>query len=118
MPAVSRAHEDNVTYLRVVDEVTRSGITQEQLGKAVGASLRTVQNWAAGANPPRGAKATRLLDVRTIIDVLKDAYTEEGIEIWLNSRNRRLALQRPIDLLTEGRIEEVLAEARWVTGGM
>ena len=107
-----------LTYLRVVEEVTRSGITQAQLGKAVGASVRTVQNWASGVNPPSGARAARLLDVRSIIDQLNDSYTDEGIEIWLHSRNRNLDMRRPIDMLVEGRIDEVLEQARWVAGGM
>lgn len=114
----SPPNRQGLTYLRVVDEVTRSGITQAELGQAVGASVRTVQNWAAGTHPPSGKKASRLLDIRSIIDQLEDSYNAEGIEIWLHSRNRNLDMRRPIDLLTEGMIDEVLAEARWVAGGM
>ncbi len=114
----SRPTDGGLTYLRVVDEVTQSGITQAELGAAVGASVRTVQNWAAGVNPPRGRAAAKLLDVRSIIDLLKDSYSEEGIDIWLHSRNRNLDMERPVDLLTTGRIEAVLDEARWVAGGM
>lgn len=109
---------EGLTYLRVVEDVTRSGITQRELGAAVGASLRSVQNWAAGVNPPRGRKATRLLDIRSIIDLLQDSYTDEGTDIWLHSRNRNLDMHRPIDLLTDGRIDDVLEQARWVAGGM
>lgn len=110
--------EQGLTYLRVVKEVTSSGITQAELGRAVGASERTVQNWAAGTNPPSARKAARLLDILSVIDLLQDSYTPEGIEIWLRSRNRNLDMQRPIDLLVEGRFDEVLDEARWVAGGM
>lgn len=114
----SHLTEQGLTYLRVVDQVTSSGITQAELGQAVGASVRTVQNWASGVNPPSGRNASRLLDVRSIIDQLRDSYNDEGIQIWLHSRNRNLDMRRPIDLLTEGRIDEVLDEARWVAGGM
>jgi transcriptional regulator with XRE-family HTH domain len=101
-----------------VDEVTRSGITQAELAKAVGAGARTVQNWASGNNAPRGKAAERLLDVRTIVDLLSDSYTDEGIDIWLHSRNRNLEMRRPIDLLIEGHVNQVLDEAKWVAGGM
>ncbi len=113
-----RNEQASPTYLNVIDEVTGSGITQAELGRAVGASVRSVQNWVSGQNPPRGRTAEKLLDLRTIVALLRDSYTDEGINIWLHSRNHNLALQRPIDLLTEGRIEEVLDEARWVAGGM
>jgi transcriptional regulator with XRE-family HTH domain len=104
--------------MRVVDEVTRSGITQAELAKVVGAGPRTVQNWARGHNTPRGKSAERLLDIRTIVELLGDSYTEEGIDIWLHSRNRNLDMRRPIDMLTEGQVDRVLEQAKWVAGGM
>jgi transcriptional regulator with XRE-family HTH domain len=106
------------TYMQVVDDVTRSGVTQAELASAVGAAARTVYNWASGHNAPRGLVAERLLDVHAIVDLLSDAYTEEGIDIWLHSRNRNLDMRRPIDLLKEGEVDEVLEQAKWVVGGM
>lgn len=108
----------SLTYIRVIEEVTRTGITQSELGKVVGAATRSVQNWANGQNMPRGKSVVRLLDLHTIVSILADSYTDEGIDIWLHARNRNLDMQRPIDLLTAGQIDEVLAEARWVAGGM
>lgn len=107
----------SLTYLRVLQQVVNSGITQVELGQAVGAAPRTVQNWASGEAKPTGIKAQKLLDVRTVVELLQDSYTDEGIRIWLHSRNRNLHLERPIDLLTQGRIDEVLEEAQSVSGG-
>jgi transcriptional regulator with XRE-family HTH domain len=118
-PAASVPDEPgSVTYMRVVDEVTRAGITQAELAKAVGSGPRAVQNWASGQNTPRGAAVRRLLDVRTVVELLRDSYTDEGIDIWLHARNRNLDMRRPIDLIVEGRIEEVIDQAKWVAGGM
>jgi hypothetical protein len=73
-------------------------------------------------HPPRPSvtcgSAERLLDIHTIVELLSDSYTNEGIDIWLHSRNRNLEMRRPIDLLIEGQVDEVLDEAKWVTGGM
>ena len=107
-----------VTYMRVVNEVTNAGISQSELAQAVGSATRTVQNWATGHNTPRGEAVKRLLDVRMVVQLLSDSYTDEGIDIWLHSRNRNLEMRRPIDLLTEGQIDRVLDEAKWVAGGM
>jgi len=109
---------ESVTYRQVVDDVTRSGITQAELARAVGAAARTVYNWASGHNAPRGGVAERLLDIHAIVDLLSDAYTDEGIDIWLHARNRNLDMRRPIDLLKEGEVDPVLEQARWVVGGM
>ena len=108
----------SVTYMRVVEKVTSSGITQAELAKAVGAGPRSVQNLASGHNAPRGRSAEKLLDVHAIVDILSDSYTPEGIDIWFHSRNRNLDMRRPIDLLTEGDFDSVLDEAKWVAGGM
>jgi ribosome-binding protein aMBF1 (putative translation factor) len=108
----------SVTYMRVVEEVTKAGITQAELAKAVGSGPRAVQNWASGQNTPRGEAVKRLLDVRTVVELLQDSYTDEGIDIWLHARNRNLDMRRPIDLIIEGQIEEVIDQAKWVAGGM
>ncbi|MEA2207428.1 MAG: hypothetical protein QOE77_4204 [Blastocatellia bacterium] len=104
-----------LTYLRIVDDITRSGLTQVELSQAVGASLRTVQNWATGNAMPAGAKVRRLLDVQYIVRELREVYTEEGVQIWLHARNRNLGSQRPIDLLAAGRYDDVVAEAEHVS---
>lgn len=107
----------NVTYMRIVDDVTSSVITQNELASAVGASVRTVQNWTRGGSP-RGATAHRLLDVQHLVNELREVYTDEGIQIWLRSRNRNLGGRRPIELLAEDQIGAVLDEVERVVGGM
>ena len=106
------------TYLRILEEVAASGITRTELSKAVGAAERTVQTWAAGTSKPTGTRAQRLLDVQMIVRLLSDTYTQEGIRIWLNSRNRNLNLERPINLLEDGKIDAVLEEASRISEAM
>ncbi len=108
----------DVTYLRILEEVHNSGITRAELSKAVGAAERTVQTWYAGTSKPTGTRVQRLLDVQLIVRLLGDTYTQEGIRIWLNARNRNLHLRRPIDLLEEGHVDAVLEEADRISGGM
>ena len=107
-----------LTYLRVVRKVADAGLSQEEIANAVGASLRTVQGWAAGSSTPKGLKAQRLLDLKYLVEELGDAYTEEGIQIWLHARNRNLEGRRPIELLAEGQADAVMAEVDRITGGM
>jgi DNA-binding transcriptional regulator YiaG len=123
--AKSLAHVDgqasgpeSLTYLRIVDQVTRTGISQRELGEAVGASVRTVQNWASGQAAPRGGSRERLLDVQYVVAELRDVYTDEGIEIWLRARNRNLGGARPIEVITAGDIDTVLQEAQRLARAM
>ncbi len=117
-PGDRRHAAGSLTYLRIVEEVTDSGLTQRELGQVVGASVRTVQNWAKGDASPSGAKVKRLLDLNYLIRTLRDVYTDEGVEIWLHSKNRNLDGERPIDLLTQGNLEVVLLEAQRLSEAM
>lgn len=105
------------TFVGVMQEVGTSGLTQAELAKAVGASVRAVQTWAAGTSQPTGVRADRLLDVKLILERLRDIYTEEGIRIWLHSRNNDLGMRRPIELLEQGEIDQVLDEVDSLVGG-
>lgn len=118
--AVARGPETGtgLTYLRIVEQVTGSGISQGELGRAVGASLRSVQSWAAGGAAPRGASRERLLDVKFIVEELQDVYTPEGVDIWLHARNRNLGGRRPLELLIDGDSGAVLEEAQRLSGAM
>lgn len=51
-----------------------------------------------------------------VFDILADTYTPQGVAIWLESRNRNLDMSRPLDLLKDGKLSAVLAEARRVAG--
>jgi hypothetical protein len=45
-----------------------------------------------------------------IVNVLSDTYDEDGVVIWLNSRNQLLSGERPIDLINRGeglRVREI-----------
>jgi ribosome-binding protein aMBF1 (putative translation factor) len=107
-----------LTYVRIVHQITRTGLSQTDLADAIGASLRTVQNWATGQSTPRGDSREKLLDVQFLIDELRDVYTDEGIGIWLRARNRNLGDARPVELITSGHMDRVLTEAQRLAGAM
>ena len=49
--------------------------------------------------------------------LLAEVYEPEGVQVWLDSRNRWLGMKRPVDLIEEGRGEDVLAAAERLVGG-
>src|ERR1700752_159093 len=96
-----------LVYTRVVADARR-GLTVSEIGGITGVSERSVQNWAAGKSRPAGESRDRLLERKYVIEGLADVYEDEGIEIWLHSRQRSLGGQSPLELLREGRFDEVL----------
>lgn len=120
MPATSArsgaASADSPLYRRVVADARRA-LSVAEIGEITGVSPRAVQNWANGSSRPEGTSRDRLLELKYIIEELSDVFTDEGIEIWLHSRQRTLGGRQPYDLLQEGRFEDVLLAVEALAGG-
>lgn len=95
-------------YTQVVGDLRGSALSTAEIGKLTGVSERQVQRWASGVSRPEGDSRTRLLELKYVIDLLREIYTDEGVEIWLHGRNRGLGGARPIELLQSGEFDIVL----------
>lgn len=113
----SEAGREANAFPRMISELTSAGLTQAQVGQIVDVSLRTVSGWAAGATVPGGRRVQLLLDLKTLVEELRGTYNDQGIQLWLNARNRNLDRRRPLDLLLEDQYDQVLAEAVRAGGG-
>lgn len=98
----------DVMYPKIVGELRGRLFSAAELAVLTGVSERQIQRWASGASRPEGDNRTKLLEVHYVVEQLRDVYTDEGIEIWLHGRNKSLNGKRPIALLEEGHIDEVL----------
>jgi hypothetical protein len=63
----------------------------------------------AGKAAPQPRTQLILSDLRYVVDRLSEFYTPDETRTWLYSRNALLNGERAIDLIHEGRTEEVLA---------
>lgn len=57
------------------------------------------------------------MELRYLLDRLRDVYTAEGADIWIHGRNRDLGGEKPSDLLAAGQFERVLAAVERLTAG-
>jgi hypothetical protein len=103
-------------YRRVVADARRA-LSIAEIGAITGVGDRAVQKWAQGASRPEGASRERLLELKYVIEQLSDVYDDEGIEIWLHARQRAFEGRPPLDLLRQGRFEEVLHIIERLAGG-
>jgi DNA-binding transcriptional regulator YiaG len=90
------------------------GLTQTELGHALGVSLRTVQNWerAGVAGSPR-----QLRDLEELWTILKESIKGLDIPAWLRSESDAFAGQRPLELLKEGKARDIIVEFRRLQAG-
>ena len=105
-----------LVYTRVVADARR-GLTAGEIGGITQVSERSVHNWASGKSRPEGESRDRLLELKYVIEGLGEIYEDEGIEIWLHSRQRSLGGRSPLELLRAGRFDEVLEAVDRVAGG-
>ena len=111
-----RVHQELGTYMDRVQRVRR-GLTAQEVASVVDVQVRQVQHWAAGNNRPQGIARERLLELDYIVELLSEIYDDEGIEIWLHSKNRSMEGQRPLDVLVGGDFQTVSAAVERLASG-
>ncbi|HXV22702.1 MAG TPA: hypothetical protein VED46_00425 [Alphaproteobacteria bacterium] len=71
-------------------------------------SKATVSRWSSGKATPHPRAQLVLSDLRYVVDRLAELYTPDEIRTWLYSRNALLAGRTAMELIHDGRTEEVL----------
>jgi transcriptional regulator with XRE-family HTH domain len=92
----------------VLDLRSALGLIQEEMAKAAGVSLRTLQNWEGIRPSPQAER--RLRDLIELRDTLRDYMSPGDMQAWLRSPNDSFGGPRPIDLIVDGRTRDVLLE--------
>jgi uncharacterized protein (DUF2384 family) len=96
------------------------GMTLEEFAVAVGRSPRTVSRWQTSGDDRATARGDAARQIRKLAqlqflteDVLGGAYAAE----WLRSPNRGFKGKAPIDLVTDGQTDSVLAALERLADG-
>jgi len=92
----------------------RYGLTQTELARSLGVSLRTVQNWERSG---RAGGTRGLRDLEELWIILKESIKGSDIPAWLRSESDAFAGQRPIELLKEGKARDIIVEFRRLQAG-
>lgn len=114
--SVATGRQNSLVYTRVVADARR-GLNLNEIGSITKVGERSVQNWAAGNSRPEGRQRDLLLELKYVIEGLSEVFEDEGIEIWLHSRQRSLGGQSPLDLLRNGEFQPVLEAIDRLAGG-
>lgn len=84
------------------------GLTGVDVANIAEVSKATVSRWSTGKAAPQPRTQLVLSDLRYVVDRLAEFYTPDQTRTWLYSRNALLSGARAMDLIHEGRTEEVL----------
>lgn len=94
---------------KIIDDLKeRGGLKGSDVANVVSVSPATVSRWTAGSAFPHPKTQLVISDLRYVVDRLADFYSPDETRIWLYARHRLLNGNRAIDLIHEGRTDEVL----------
>ena len=95
---------------RILDDLRqRGGLQGKDIANILGASPPTVSRWSRGAGAPTLHTQTVIAELRYVVERLSDFYAPDETRLWLHARHPLLDGRRAIDLIRDGRTEEVLA---------
>lgn len=81
------------------------GLTEADVAAATGADERSVRRWLGATRPTRHER--QIDDLRSIVQLLAETLTNDGVRQWLRARNRYLKGDRPLDVLARGEYKRV-----------
>lgn len=97
------------TFARYIKDLNEHGnLKGTDIANIASVSPATVSRWSAGTHVPHAKTQLVLSDLTYIVGRLEDYYSSSEIRIWLYARHPQLAGLRAIDLIVEGRSEEVI----------
>jgi uncharacterized protein (DUF2384 family) len=95
---------------RILEDLREHGGLQgKDVANIVDVSTATVSRWSHGIGTPNLRTQTIIAELRYVVDRLSDFYTPDETRLWLHTPHPLLNGERAIDLIYNGRTEEVLA---------
>jgi hypothetical protein len=90
----------------------KGGLLLVDIANVLETRPETVSRWNQGRAFPRAETERLLLDLEWIVDQLSDFYDPKEARIWLFSRQKLFDGKSPADLISDGKIEDVLDAVR------
>jgi transcriptional regulator with XRE-family HTH domain len=87
----------------------RGGLKGTDVANIAAVSPATVSRWASGASVPHPKTQLLISDLRFIVDRLAEFYDPAETRLWLYAKHPLLDGERPMDLIHDGRSDEVLS---------
>lgn len=86
----------------------RLGLTQEQMAHALNVTTRTLQNWEKKVGVSQLVRKTR--DLSELLELMDDYVSFPEERDWLNAPLAAFQNRRPVDLIGEGKLRDLIVE--------
>lgn len=104
------AHTSSLGALsdKVNELISTLHLTQDEVGKIVDASGRSVRRWVNGDVVTQRLNKQRLIELAYVADVVAEVIPIDQVNIWLFSPQRLLQHDTPADRIRNGDYKSVL----------
>jgi transcriptional regulator with XRE-family HTH domain len=85
-----------------------AGLKSVDIANITGVSEATVSRWVKGQSLPHPKTQLLLSDLHYVANRLRDSYGRDETRLWLYARHPQLNGERAMDVIANGRAEEVL----------
>jgi DNA-binding transcriptional regulator YiaG len=86
----------------------RLGLTQDQMASALNITTRTLQNWERNIGTSQTERRTK--DLWELLDLMDDYVVAKEERSWLNSPNAMFKNKKPIDMIIQGKLRDLIVE--------
>lgn len=98
----------NALATKVHDIIDNLGLTQDEVGRIVDASARSIARWTQGAVVPQRLNKQRLLELAYVAQAVTEVIPKEHANVWMFSPNKLLDHDSPADRIHAGGYRDVL----------
>lgn len=99
--------EDSIGF-DITEVRKRLGLTQDQMAFSLNVTTRTLQNWEKNVGTSQMKRKTR--DLRELLELMDDYVVASEEKGWLVTPLEALRNRKPIDLIQEGKLRDLIVE--------
>jgi len=100
--------DEDSTDFDIADVRKRLGLTQEQMASSLNVTTRTLQNWEKNVGTSQMKRKTR--DLCELLEAMDDYVVASEEKSWLETPLPALRNGKPIDLIREGKLRDLIVE--------
>ena len=100
-----------------LESARRAFSSDAKIAEALGVNRAQVKRWREGETEPGPENADRVVGLDAAVALLSGYLEPTSIPKWLTGHNAHLGGRRPVDLLREGNLSDVIAAIEAMKSG-
>lgn len=116
-PADARRAAAKSFYAARLESARRGFPSDAKVAEVLGVNRAQVKRWREGKTEPSAENADRVVGLDAVVELLSGYLEPSSISKWLWGTNAHLGDRRPVDLLRQGNLSDVIAAIQALKSG-